>query len=87
VDTLALASFGVLDPGTRRFEEVAPPETLRDRSGVGAAWTGARLLLWGGYRQQPGYVNPCDNYRGPNGCDPPSPHFAVFADGWMYAPP
>ena len=35
----------------------------------------------------PGYVNPCDNFRGPGGCDPPSPPFAVFADGWVFAPP
>jgi hypothetical protein len=87
VDTLALQSFGVLDPRSRRFDEIPMPETLRDRSGVGAAWTGARLLLWGGYRQTPGYVNPCDNFRGPGGCDPPSPHFAVFSDGWLYSPP
>ena len=63
------------------------PETLRERSGMGFAWTGARLLLWGGYRQLPGYVNPCKDFHGPGGCDPPSPPFAVFSDGWFYAPP
>jgi hypothetical protein len=86
-DTHVMQSFGVLDPRARRFEEVTLPETLRQRSGVGFAWTGTRLLLWGGYRQQPGYVNPCNNFRGPGGCDPPSPGFAIFADGWSYAPP
>jgi hypothetical protein len=87
VDTHVLKTFGVLDPFARRFDQVTLPETLQDRSGLGVAWTGARLLLWGGYRQIPGYVNPCDNFRGPGGCDPPSPPFAVFADGWFYAPP
>ena len=86
-DTHVLRSFGVLDPRAHRFVEVQLPETLRDRSGVGVAWTGSRLVLWGGYRQVPGYVNPCDNFHGPGGCDPPSPPFAVFADGWSYAPP
>jgi hypothetical protein len=86
VDTHVLQSFGVLDPRARRFDEVPLPETLRDRSGIGVAWTGARVLLWGGYRQQPGYVNPCDNFRGPGGCDPPSPPFSIFSDGWIYAP-
>jgi hypothetical protein len=86
-DTHVLRSFGVLDPRALRFDEVALPETLRERSGMGVAWTGARLLVWGGYRQVPGYVNPCDNFRGPGGCDPPSPPFAIFSDGWLYAPP
>jgi len=86
-DTHVLQNFGVLDPRARRFDEVTLPETLRERSGMGFAWTGARLLLWGGYRQLPGYVNPCTNFRGPGGCDPPSPPFAVFSDGWFYAPP
>ncbi len=86
-DTHSLKSFGVLDPRTRRFDDVALPETLRERSGIGVAWTGARALVWGGYRQIPGYVNPCDNFRGPGGCDPPSPPFAVFADGWVFTPP
>jgi hypothetical protein len=87
VDTHRLQSFGLLDPRARRFDDVPLPETLRDRSGVGAAWTGKRLLLWGGFRQQPGYVDPCQNYHGPNGCDPPSPAYAIFADGWLYTPP
>jgi hypothetical protein len=87
LDTHALKSFGVLDPRARRFGQVALPETLRDRSGIGVAWTGARVLVWGGYRQMPGYVNPCDNFKGPGGCDPPSPPFAVFSDGWAFAPP
>jgi hypothetical protein len=87
VDTHVLKTFGVLDPAARRFDEVRLPETLQDRSGMGVAWTGARLLLWGGYRQVPGYVNPCASFTGPGGCDPPSPPFAVFADGWAYAPP
>jgi hypothetical protein len=86
VDTHRLEAVALVAPDAGALHRIELPEELRGRSGVAAAWTGARLLLWGGYRQEPGYVDPCRDFSGPGGCDPPSPAFAIFSDGWEYAP-
>lgn len=74
-----------LDVGNAKFVDVQMPETLRGRSGVGVAWTGKRLLLVGGYRQDPNWVNPCSKVHH-RPCDPPPPTFFTFRDTWAYTP-
>lgn len=83
VDTFRF-SLSDYDVKKHAFVDVKMPETLADRSGVAIAWTGRRLILAGGYRQQPGWVNPCQGAHRP--CDPPPPPFDVFSDAWSYAP-
>jgi len=83
VDTL---QFNVhqLELATHTFVDPKMDKALADRSGVATTWTGRRLVIYGGYRQAPGYKNPCAN-KGHN-CLPPTPPRMTFSEGWVYVP-
>lgn len=84
VDTFRL-QFADLDLKAGRFVDAKTPETLLGRSSPGLAFTGRRLILVGGYKQDPSWVNPCNQVHD-RPCDPPSPTFLTYRDTWIYEP-
>lgn len=83
VDTLQLAVHQ-LELASGTFVDVKMPAVLAGFSGVASAWTGQRLVVYGGYKQAPGYKDPCEGVTRP--CDPPPPGFIRSSEGWIYTP-
>ncbi len=83
VDTFRLGVHQ-LELASGTFLDVKMPRVLEGLSGVASAWTGQRLIVFGGYKQAPGYQNPCANAT--RECDPPSPDFIRSSEGWIYTP-
>ncbi|MBW2261819.1 MAG: hypothetical protein JRG91_07590, partial [Deltaproteobacteria bacterium] len=55
------------------------------RGHANIAFTGMRLIVWGGLRLTQLIPNPCVNVPPNQGCDPPSPAKTLLQDGYVYS--